>query len=735
MQGKIVLPKIKKNNTNNQTMAVTVAANFISMGFPMTTEMIKHLAKAEKQDIIDFYESYYSVFSEVVGADKKLTPFYPDFPEKCMERSAVHYWIDQIIYGLSGLMIEPRVYMKEKETFPFIGQPIRRVLMEGSEEDLQHVFTLAVQSTIAYSKEQREFMLFYINEYPETMNILKANKDTKNRENAVTCACMLEELSGDSAYTADFMKQPTDLLRYAAFHSEKRDGKDGYPAISLRYSDEMPRFIVSRPVRRQIMDCFVEMANKKGGTDYLTKNMQGHKKEWKRLFKSLHIQDGAWAAKKYQPVQEAMFFVMSGKKNSGLNGKIEEAIKADDLDNAVAATMKKPGEFMRRFDKLYRMGIEHGKEELVLESMKKTAEKAGIATVTGVIGNIEKRNQDEKERYFKGKSGKVVVIKNKNRKGFTESEINDAVKTAMTGLIKKMENKEPIGKVYMSESLADVKIPVDIRDDSSSINALTTGSKMPIPNDWEIIRFYVGWTNLPGHSDDTRVDIDLTVAFCDKDMNIVEFCGWDGSYKGKGYVYSGDVRNGGPSDGKGRGEYVDIYLNEIKKRGIRYAIPQVSSFTNQKFSEQPNTCFGVMKRTSLDKGRVFEPAAIMNRFVLDAAVRQFTPYIIDLESMEVLWISDSTQETIASRSLATTLKQVKRASSSKTMSLSRLIEANVMATGEFVNTPKEADVIFIRDVEEMTKLEKELLISEGDKNIILSNNMEYITGYLMKEKS
>ena len=75
MQGKIILPKIENENTNNQTMAVTVAANFISTGFPMTTEMIKHLAKAEKQDIIDFYESYYSVFSEVVGADKKLTPF------------------------------------------------------------------------------------------------------------------------------------------------------------------------------------------------------------------------------------------------------------------------------------------------------------------------------------------------------------------------------------------------------------------------------------------------------------------------------------------------------------------------------------------------------------------------------------------------------------------------------------------------------------------------------------
>ncbi len=62
MQGKIILPKIENENTNNQTMAVTVAANFISMGFPMTTEMIKHLAKAEKQDIIDFMRAIIRFF-------------------------------------------------------------------------------------------------------------------------------------------------------------------------------------------------------------------------------------------------------------------------------------------------------------------------------------------------------------------------------------------------------------------------------------------------------------------------------------------------------------------------------------------------------------------------------------------------------------------------------------------------------------------------------------------------
>lgn len=59
---------------------------------------------------------------------------------------------------------------------------------------------------------------------------------------------------------------------------------------------------------------------------------------------------------------------------------------------------------MRRFDKLYRMAIEQGKEQTVLDAMSEVSAKAGIATVTGTVGNIEMRDHDEEERYFKGKN-------------------------------------------------------------------------------------------------------------------------------------------------------------------------------------------------------------------------------------------------------------------------------------------------------------------------------------------
>lgn len=745
MQGKVILPEQKENS--NMELAASVGANFASIGFPMTTEQMKHLAKADADDIVEFYKVNYEMLSEVVGAGKKLAPFYPDFPEGCMERSHAEYFLDQIIYGLSGLQLEPKVYMEEKKTFPFIGTPMHRILIEGSEEDLKATFDMAVKSAIAYSKEQREFIMEYAKENPDCVSVIAENVSTKNRENAVSCAMMLEELTGNSLHTASFMKQPADLLRYAAFKSvvkanEDRKGeRDPYKSIALRdKEEEMPSFRIGRKDRTFIMDCLAAMD--KGSGERLSNLMHGHDVEWNRLFKVIHITDRAWNKPKYDNVKRAIIIIQSGEKIDRPARRIEEAIKAGDVETAVKETAKMPGDFMRRFDKLYRMGIESGKPGLVLDTLKSASEKAGIATVTGTIGNIEQRDHDDEKRYFKGKNGKVVETTDKNRKAFTPAQIKDVVDAAMGGLSVRFAGKENMGKVYMADGVKDVKIPVDIRDNSGSIGSMTSGSKMPIAEDWKKMRFFVGWTNMnekpekreDHYYDNGRIDIDLTVAFCDKDMNIVGFCGWNGEYNNDGYVYSGDVQDGGPASGAGRGEFIDVDIDALRERGIMYMIPQINSFTGQMYSEQPNTCFGVMKRTSKDMGKVFEPAAVVNRFILDSECTQASPYVIDIVNREILWMNEQTMNNVASRGLSGILRRVGRIADSKGMPLSRLIEANVMANGEWTKNPQKADIIFVRDADEMEEVKNEFdLTGEYDMKFKLGNNMEYITGYLMQD--
>ena len=73
----------------------------------------------------------------------------------------------------------------------------------------------------------------YIKENPGSIDALIENVSTKNRENAVACAMMVEELSGNAIHTAAFMKQPADLLRYAAFKSLS---KDALPVTLMKQS-------------------------------------------------------------------------------------------------------------------------------------------------------------------------------------------------------------------------------------------------------------------------------------------------------------------------------------------------------------------------------------------------------------------------------------------------------------------------------------------------------------------
>lgn len=739
MQGKVIFPEDKGNE--HKQLAATVAANFASIGYPMTTEQIKKLAKADADEIVVFYKENYKMFSDILGADKNQKPFYPDFPTGCMKRDNVDYFIDQIIYGLSGLMIEPSVYMHEKEVFPFIGTPMHRVIMEGSIDDLYHTFELAVQSPIAYSKTQREFIIEYVKDNKDALQVVIDNTSTKNRENAVTCAMMVEELSGNDLHTAAFMKQPADLLRYAAFKSVVKENieRDPYLAIPLRDNPkDMPKFTIGRKERAFIMNMLADMAHDDG--ERLSNKMSGHDAEWKRLFKRLHITDKAWSKPKYAPVKRAIIIIQSGEKLDRPARRIEEAIKNNDLETAVRETQKMPGEFMRRFDKMYRMALEQDKSKVLLDALKGVSERAGIATVTGTIGNIECRGTEEETRYFKAKTGKVYQTSDKNRKAFTEEQVKAVVDIAMAGMAERFKGKTPMGNVYISDTLADVKIPADIRDSSGALGSLTSGSKMPIPEDWELMRFFVGWTNMKRNmkSDDQeyeygkRIDIDLSVTFCDNDMNRVDFCGWDGNKRGDGYVYSGDVQDGGPCNKDGRAEFVDIDIKAMKAKGVKYIIPQVNSYTGQKFSVQPNTTFGVMKRTNMDMGKNYEPATVMNRFVLDVEDTMVVPYIIDIQNMEIMWVNASSENQAASRSFRDIQRQVGKASTSKTMSLDRLVEANVIANGTKTEEPGNADMLFVRDTDEMAALKEEFGIKDDGK-FILSNNMEYITGHLMTE--
>ena len=108
----------------------------------------------------------------------------------------------------------------------------------------------------------------------------------------------------------------------------------------------MPSFKLGRKDRAFVMDCLAAMD--KGSGERLSNLMHGHDKEWEKLFNVLHITDKAWAKPKYDNVKRAIIIIQSEEKIDRPARRIEEAIKAGDVEAAVKEASRMPGDFMRR---------------------------------------------------------------------------------------------------------------------------------------------------------------------------------------------------------------------------------------------------------------------------------------------------------------------------------------------------------------------------------------------------
>jgi len=762
-QHKLIFPEDK--GYENDVLAATVAANFASIGFPTPSDLTTQLSGASRDDIVEFYESNYAMLSEVIGADRHPTPFYPNFPQSCMNKSEAEYFIDQIIYGLSGLQIEPSLYEQERERFPFIGTPMYHTIEAGSEKEMYDSIRRMIQSPVAYSKLQQDSITAYLKEDTRRVNELPVGKDLKNRENRVALACIVQDVTGDRKAGDKFLDGANDVLRYAAVRSAQRDYERGqgniielkpdrfsrkidaklspsdfYHYASLRFEKGMnPSFALSRAERAHVVN-LLEKASR-GHGDKMAAEMLQQRDLWKKCIKNMHI--GEYP--RCHETARAFEIVSTARGLDRPVKRIEEAIKEGDVKRAVDESKQLPGDFARRFDKLLRMGIESGDAEYVLSALRETAPKAGIGAALGLAGNIEKRDKDEPYRIFKSPSnGRTTMTKEKNREAIPEYYRHKVASIAQEALVERFSGKEPMGGVYVSSTLENVKVPVDIREQKGGLSSITSGSKAPLPES-RFERFFVTWTNIEDSHDENKdynrfddenvVDLDLSVAACGSDGRIIDIISWNAGRNDpeRGYCFSGDVRDGGPADGEGRAEYIDIDRKKMLEHGVRYIVPQVSSFTGQLFSEQPHTAFGVMSIDEPEFGKEYEPQAVINRFILDSACRQYTPMALDLEKNEILWVDARSQATITTQSLEAMLGDVRYAQDSKILPLYPVVMANAEANGH-ITSPDEADMLFVQNKREVKELKAQYPDVDFDKKTIIeASDLDYITGFLMTD--
>lgn len=237
--------------------------------------------------------------------------------------------------------------------------------------------------------------------------------------------------------------------------------------------------------------------------------------------------------------------------------------------------------------------------------------------------------------------------------------------------------------------------------------------------------------------DDGRVDIDLSAAIFDENWNYMEHVSYT-NLKSEKYkaCHSGDIVNGGPVDGDGVSEFLDVDVDSVVRYGARYVVYQVYSYTGQTYADMPYAMFGWMERADVNSGEIYEPKMVEQKLDLTAGSMVCIPVIFDCVKREFIWCDmnmslSGVHMNTGGNNLESNLSGVTAVCYSmvnvKKPHLYDLIALNVMGRGVLVDNREDADIVF----DTALYLNNDTVENERDKMVITPYDTElFMSEYL-----
>lgn len=661
----------------NKQMVVTIMKNVESLGYTFSEELINKLLTLTNEELQKFYSELIPSLQSLVGANVVYNPMYPNFPQSVMEASdaelvwnaLVHYWTNGMLY--------PNEEKKERTSL-FENTKVK-VLGLGTTDDLQDIFFSLCKSKTSLSQVDRDDLAVLFKglnlQFPEEIP-LKENV-------ALVGKLYLENYPLATAKAIQkYFKTATDVLRLIVALS---DGD-----ISLATNTRFRSF--KRKERRLLL----ELLENCGGIE---EDMVRYKNRWIRVGERLHP---AEYTDKFPRAATAFSKLRNGVKIETFASKVTNAMENLELDNALALLSDRPGEFARRLDHLLRI-TEYNKDS-VLAAFKQVAHKVSTPVLLQVREHFTQRNAELEERVFfpKGSLAKCHCEKN-NLPALEERYCQEVVAICENALLENYREREPLGKVFVSEGLKKFVVPFSQRSASKMARAVVRGSRLPIDENTKAIRAFIWWTN----TETQRVDIDLSSAVFDENWQFLRYVSYTNlcDKEIKSY-HSGDIVDGGPVDGDGVSEFLDFDIDSVVENGARYVVYQVYCYTEQPFTELPHAMFGWMNREDTGSGEIYEPRTVEQKMDLTSQGKVSIPVIFDCVAREMIWCDmclslNGCHSYRGGNNVESNLNGVAATCYSVTKvkkpNLYDLAVLNAEARGELVETKEEADIVFSED--------------------------------------
>ena len=719
-KNKVILGTGTARLTNDRYITA-IMKNIEELGYTFSREVFDVLRTYSVNELTEFYLELKAALMKLVGANVVYMPMYADFPKGVMDahfselyiNAMVHYWSDGILY--------PKNHRKRvNDRLPLFDETKVKVLQLGSEADVRQIFDNICMSRTSISKTDREDIAYLF----ETEN-MKLPDNIPHKENAAYIAALYLQKNPMASVSElrKYIKTATDVLRLVTAMS---DGD-----VSLAENTRYRSF--SRRQRRMIMELL-------SGCPNIEEDMLRYKERWIRIGERIHPSefDCSRYTLVYDRAINAFDKLRNNRKIETFAGKVEFDLAYGEYESALAELVKRPGELARRLDQLLRETY----KEPVIRNFASVAEKVSTPVLLQVREHFLHRSEQADVRVFfpKGSLAKCHSEKN-DLPDIDERYCQKVVQICENALVKIYGQREPIGKVYLSEDYRNYVVPFSQRSASKALKTIVRGSRLSMSSQTNAVRAFIWWTNMDKCDfesyDSGRIDIDLSAAIFDENWNYMEHVSYT-NLKSEKYkaCHSGDIVNGGPVDGDGVSEFLDVDVDSVVRYGARYVVYQVYSFTGQNYAEMPHAMFGWMERADVNSGEIYEPKTVEQKLDLTAGSTVCIPVIFDCVKREFIWCDmnlslSGVHTNTGGNNLESNLSGVAAVCYSmvnmKKPDLYDLIALNVMGRGVLVDNREDADIVF----DTALYLNNDTVENERDKMVITPYDTElFMSEYL-----
>ena len=648
----------------------------------LSESLIEQIAKLSATELKYWLREIIGVLRRETGAHVHYKPFYPDFPEQVLTASEAELYLNAVIHCLTLLRLPPTEHARPAM---LEGNFISRVIEPGSVSEFESLLEPLISSRTSLSEQETADVIWFIRKYQSDVFRLLPESVPFREIRALVGGALILHVAGD-ARVDTFLERnaetATDVLRLAV---ALNGGDVSLTTASTRFK------AMKRSMRRLLLRLLDKTLN-------VAEDVMRHAERWKRLAEVLHPGD---YADKYPRALAAITAARRNETPDSFGSRVETLLAQRDIAALTPILQNRPGEFARRLDVTLRRATA---PESVLDAFEAVAAQVSSPVLLQLLAQVRAPRPLPLRAFTpKGALTKVYAIKDR-REPLAPNVLARAATICENALVTRFASLPPLGRCFIDPVLREYRVPLAQRASSKALRTLVRGSRLPIP-DTRFIRLFLWWKN--GHG---RTDIDLSAAFFDANFVFIETVAYY-NLKSFGGYHSGDIVDA-PD---GASEFIDLDLDVLVEKGIRYVVTSINSYTEQPYCDLPECFAGWMARVDTASGEVFEPSSVFDRIDIASNTGICLPFVMDLQERRIIWadlgLTSSPRWNNVENNLSGVSLMLRALIHTPRPDLETLFDLHARARGEGVASSQLAQTVFAPD-QGITPFDTDLIRSQ-----------------------